>query len=335
MTHIAAFLPNWIGDVAMCTPALRALAHRFQDGILTVVGRQTACELVRGLPWIRREKVIPSQPNVVQMASIAHELRQCAEDLAVIFPHSFRSALLAWLTRSRRRLGYARDRRKPLLTDPVEPPMENGQVRPIYMADEYLHLVGQLGCKDDGAGLELVADSQTVESVIARLPEDRPLVGIAPGATFGPSKRWPIDRFARVADLLHERAGARSVVLCGPDERDLRETLLAKARTRLVCCDDGNPTIAMLKATVSQLDLLICNDSGPRHVAVAFGVPTVCIMGPTSPRYSEGPYERGKVLRVDVDCGPCQKPTCVTDHRCMTQILPEHVVEAVLNSLPR
>ena len=79
---------------------------------------------------------------------------------------------------------------------------------------------------------------------------------------------------------------------------------------------------------ISQLDLLIANDSGPRHVAVAFHVPTVCIMGPTSPRYTEGPYERGKVLRVDVDCGPCQKPVCETDHRCMTRIAVEHVVAA-------
>ena len=93
--------------------------------------------------------------------------------------------------------------------------------------------------------------------------------------------------------------------------------------------------MALLKATISQLDLLIGNDSGTRHVAVAFGVPTICIMGPTSPVYSEGPYERGQVLRVDVDCGPCQKPICETDHRCMTQITPDTVVQAAMAFLPK
>ena len=71
-------------------------------------------------------------------------------------------------------------------------------------------------------------------------------------------------------------------------------------------CDDGSPSIAGLKAVISLLDALVCNDSGPRHVAVAFGVPTVCVMGPTAPVYSCGSYERGELVRIDVDCGPCQ-----------------------------
>ena len=89
-----------------------------------------------------------------------------------------------------------------------------------------------------------------------------------------------------------------------------------------------------LKASIAALDLLVCNDSGTRHVAVAFHVPTVCIMGPTAPVYSEGPFERGEVIRIDVDCGPCQKPVCTTDHRCMTGIPVERVVLSALKVLP-
>jgi ADP-heptose:LPS heptosyltransferase len=123
------------------------------------------------------------------------------------------------------------------------------------------------------------------------------------------------------------------VLLTGPGEENLAETIAATARTPLTRCDDGVPTIDTLKATVSILNLLICNDSGSRHIAVAFRVPTVCIMGPTSPCYSEGPYERGEVIRVDVDCGPCQKPECDTDHRCMTEIQPEQVASSVVRLL--
>ena len=118
------------------------------------------------------------------------------------------------------------------------------------------------------------------------------------------------------------------------DVSSLDEVMKA-AKHPLTVCDEGSPTIASLKATVSVLDLLVSNDSGPRHVAVAFNKPVICIMGPTAPVYTEGPYERGRVLRVDVDCGPCQKPVCATDHRCMLNIGPDNVLEAALEYLPK
>ena len=252
----------------------------------------------------------------------------------MVFPHSFRAALTARFSGARRRIGYARDRRAFLLTHALPPETENGEIRPIYMAKEYLHLVAHLGCEDDGAGLALCTDPQSLASVCEHIPSgDGPLVGIAPGASFGPSKRWPPDRFAEVADQLRERLEARCVLLTGPDEVDIRDAVRAAAASSLLSCDAGNPTVDTLKATVSLLDLLICNDSGPRHVAVAFGIPTVCVMGSTSPAFTSGPYERGEVLRVDVDCGPCQKPECDTDHRCMTEISADRVVEAAMRVL--
>ncbi|MEX2015073.1 MAG: glycosyltransferase family 9 protein, partial [Candidatus Hydrogenedentales bacterium] len=157
--------------------------------------------------------------------------------------------------------------------------------------------------------------------------DGRPLIGIAPGAAWGPSKRWPAERYAAVADRLHDEYDACCILLTGPGEEETRAAVQKAARHPLLEIDSGKPTIATLKAAVSLLDVLVCNDSGPRHVAIAFNVPTVCIMGPTRPIYSTGPYERGALLRVDVDCGPCQRPTCRTDHRCMTRITPETVAE--------
>ncbi len=162
-----------------------------------------------------------------------------------------------------------------------------------------------------------------------------PFVGIAPGAAYGPSKRWPVERFAEVADWLTEEAGAQCVLLTGPGEEDTRDAILEAARQPLLVCDEGRPTVDTLKAAVSLLQLLICNDSGPRHVAIGLNVPTICIMGPTKPVYTEGPYEKGRVLRVDVDCGPCQKRICKTDHRCMTRITPDAVIDAALAYLPK
>ena len=332
-SKILVLVPNWLGDVAMCTPALRVLHRRFPDAAITVAGSEAACELLRGLPWLSKLVPFDTRSGLFGLMRIARRLRPHARDLAVIFPHSFRAALLARLTESQRRIGSDCGGRAFLLTDRIPPHRENGLIVPVYMVTEYVGLLKDLDCEDDGYGPELRADTDAVAAVQARFPGTGPRVGIAPGTAFGPSKRWLPERFAAVADQLAERLNAQCVLLTGPGEEAIRDAVTSSAKTKLISCDDGAPSIKMTKAAISQLDALVCNDSGPRHIAVAFHVPTVCIMGSTSPRYSQGPYERGKVLRVDVDCGPCQKPECETDHHCMTQISVEQVVDAAIEVL--
>ncbi len=314
----------------MCTPALRALHTRFPQARLTVAARKGVSDLLRDLPGVADCVVLPARPGIGAIMRLGRLLRPAARDLCVVFPHSFRSALLARCTGARQRVGYARDGRTWLLTNAPEPHRENGDTVPIYMAYEYLQLLECLGCKDDDQGLELAADTESAEAVGQKLNGAHPVVGIAPGAAFGPSKQWPAERFAAVADALVAQAGAACVLITGPGEEALRHQVKSTTRAPFVKGLGDAGGIERLKATISQLDVLIGNDSGPRHVAIAFGKPVICIMGPTSPRYSESPWERGKVIRIDVDCGPCQKPTCTTDHRCMTGIPPESVVRAAL-----
>ena len=330
---ILALLPNWLGDAAMSTPALRALHNRFPQAQITVAGHPATLQLLAGLPFHTNSIILPPRPGIGATLRDACRLRPHARDLAVVFPHSFRSALLARLAGSRRRIGYARDRRSFLLTDPVPPHRENGKIIPVYMAREYVDLLAPLGCTDDALGLQLATDPAAVNALKPRFEPDRLHVGIAPGAAFGPSKLWPADRFAQIADALAERINAQCALLTGPGEQTTRDAVLRAAKTSFVPLDGAGNGIETLKAAVSLLDLLICNDSGARHVAVAFHVPTICIMGPTSPAYSNGPYERGQVIRIDVDCGPCQKPVCTTDHRCMTQITTQSVIQPALEIL--
>ncbi len=332
--RILALVPNWIGDAVMCTPALRTIHRRFPHAKLTVAGRAPIIELLRGLPYIHDTQVLPKRPGLAAMVRIGWKLRPAARDLAVVFPHSLRAAAQARLAGSRRIMGYARNSRSWLLTDKVAPNLVNGRIEPVYMVWEYLDLLAPLGCEYDGFGMELRADPMAVARVKEYLVGEGPFVGIAPGAAFGSSKRWPVERFAAVVDRLAE-TGAQCVLLTGPGEEDTRDAIRKLVKRELIVCDEGRPTVDTLKATASLMKLLVCNDSGPRHVAMAMGVPAVCIMGPTKPVYTEGPYETGRVLRVEVDCGPCQKPVCATDHRCMTRISPETVVEAAMAYLPK
>lgn len=331
-SDILVLAPNWIGDAAMCTPAIRALHRRFPTAAITVAGRGSVCELLDCLPGVVRTVALP-KGGAVGMVKAAARLRPYARDLAVVFPHSFRAALLAWMAGARVRVGYDRNRRGFLLTHKVEPHREDGVIRPVYMTTEYIHLVTSLGCEDDGRGLELRLAPAPIKHAQTFLGERCPRIGIAPGAAFGPSKLWPAERYAHVADALIEKTGGTCVMLTGPGEESTRDAVLAAAKRNIMTPNAELKGIEGLKAIVSQLDLMICNDSGTRHVAVAFDVPTVCIMGPTSARYSTGPYERGRVLRIDVSCGPCQKPVCETDHRCMTGISEKIVLQTALDVL--
>ena len=323
-------LPNWIGDVAMCTPAIRALYRRFPHASIIAIGKKACCDLVQGLPYIAETYPLPPRPTLRAMVYHARRLARYKPALAVVFPHSFRAALFAWMTGARQRIGYDRGGRAWLLTHRVAPYREDGQIVPIYMTKEYYGLVAALGCSEDEHGLELCATEEARRDVAAQIGERTPgvpIIGFAPGAAFGPSKRWLPERYAQVADALAETLNARCVLITGPGEEETRDAVLKAARTPLILYDAGKPSVEKLKAVIAQLDLLIGNDSGPRHIAVAFKVPVVCVMGSTSPRYSEGPYELGCVVRVnDVPCSPCQKPVCeLGHHACMTHIQADDV----------
>ncbi len=328
--HIVVLAPNWLGDAVMATPVFRLLKRQFPQSLVTVAGRESVCRLLDGLSSIDRFQPFPAQPSLAAMWRIARELRRQdgPPDCAVVLPHSFRAALLARLAGAKRRLGYDRGGRRWLLSDAPPPHRENGRITPIYMTDEYVGLLRTVGCEDDGQGLELHADPRLADELRRRWAGPGPLIGLAPGAAFGPSKRWPAERYAAVADALAAQWGARCVLLTGPGEEDTRDAVHKAAATTLMEPDIPGEGVAKLKAAISILDLFIGNDSGPRHVAVAFGAPVVCIMGPTKPAYSVGPYEHGRVLRTPVYCGPCQQPVCHTDHRCMTRIRVEDVLGA-------
>ncbi len=328
MRHILIFLPNWLGDVVMATPALRALRQRYPDAHITVAGKSACCDLLAGIPTVDAFVPLPNRPGLLSTFSLARVLADPKPDLAVIMPNSFRTAWLAWLTGARYRIGFARGGRGVLLSKALARHREGGKRVPRYTALEYLALAEALGAADDGAGLELAATAEEQDAVKEFLDPARPVVGFAPGAAFGPSKQWLPARFAAVADALAADCNAQCVLLTGPGEEQTRDEVLAAAKSPLIICHEGRPSIERLKATLSQVDLLIGNDSGPRHIAIAFKKPVVCIMGSTSPRYTDSPWEAGEVIRVDVDCGPCQKPHCTTDHRCMTGISVARVVEA-------
>jgi heptosyltransferase-2 len=334
--NLAIFLPGWIGDVVMATPALRALRTHFRTAHLIGVMKPYVAGVLEGGDWF--DEWLPANDGSWSrgILATAARLRRRQVDWAVLFPNSFRSALTAWLGGFRRRVGYARYGRSPLLTDSLDPVRDSaGRLVPSPVLDAYNRLAERVGCPPPGHRMELfttATDERAADRIwertgLHRCPE---VVCLNPGAAFGSAKYWPAEYFAELARQLASRRGSGVLVLCGPTERELARSIAAEAAHPSIhsLADHGPLSLGLTKACVRRADLLITTDSGPRHFAAAFGRPVVTLFGPTHVAWTETHYGLAIHLQKKVECGPCQRRVCPLDHRCMKRLLPAEVFAA-------
>ncbi len=341
--------PNGVGDVVMATPSFRCIRENFGDSHITLLIKKNFSRIISGSPWF--DEVIELEPlrkkntyrffplpqkvfngSIKGYLSLIRRLRQERFDVGLLFPNSFSSAFTVWLSGVKKRVGYSRDARSLLLTDSIDRLSENGRFRPTYMADYYLRLCTQIGCKVNSKELELFitgASEDVANKLFKKYNIDKkPFILINPGASYGSSKCWTAEGFARTADMLMDIIDCNIVLTCGPGETRLADEIEKFSKKSLINLSKESISLDILKVLVKRCTLLLTVDSGPRHFAVALKRPVVVLMGPTDPRYTESEYEIGNVIREDVDCSPCHLKTCPTDHRCMTMISPEKVTQA-------
>jgi heptosyltransferase-2 len=343
--RIVVFCPNLIGDTVMATPTLRALRQAFADATIDAVIKPGVFPTLDGCPWLDHRILFDPRAEQARhrTPALLAYLRSNHYDLAVLLPNSFRSALLAWLGRCRRRVGYARGGRGWLLTDRLAPPRDpRGRYVPVPAVDYYLKLARHLGCRIDSTRLELFttdADEQAADRVwdALGLPADGPVVCLNTGGAFGPAKSWPVEHFAGLARKLAAEAAVDCLVLCGPQEREAARAIVARANhPRVVSLAQQTLGIGLSKACVRRSALLITTDSGPRHFAAAFGVPVVSLFGPTHIAWTRTYHPHALHLQQPVPCGPCQKGVCREGHhRCMVELDPDRVYAAALRLLGR
>lgn len=336
MTRVAVFLPNWIGDVVMATPAVRALRGHFPDAELVAVCKPYVSDTLAGSPWFAHTVPFDGKGRPEhRLWAAAKQLRALNADTAVLFPNSLRAAVAARLGGCRTVVGFGRYFRDVLLTKRIYPARDaKGKPKPVPAIDDYNRVVRLLGVPDPGHRMELFStpvDESAADAAWNRLKLHRfgSVVGLNPGGAFGSSKHWPTDHFAELARTLADR-GAGVLVLCGPSERATATEIVAKAaRPAVVSLADEPLSIGLTKAVVRRLTLLVTTDSGPRHFAAAFGVPVVTLFGPTHIGWTETYFDRAVHVQKPVPCGPCQLRVCPLDHRCMTTLTPQDVLQAM------
>ncbi|MBH0205140.1 MAG: lipopolysaccharide heptosyltransferase II [Nitrospira sp.] len=335
--------PNWIGDAVMCEPALRGLRSLFPRAEVTLLAKAAVAELFIGYPGVDRIVVYNDRDVHAGLAgkwTLAGTLRRHQFDLAVLFQNAFEAAFLTWLAGITRRYGYATDGRVFFLTDPVAVP---DRATLIHQVEYYWNLLKPLGLAGEPSAPALVisaGEERTMESKLALAgigPADV-VIGVNPGSTYGSAKRWLPERFAEVARRLIDRVRkdegkeAAVMILGAKGEEPLGKSIAALVEARSVVLS-GTTTIRELMAATKRCRLLLTNDTGPMHIAAAFGVPVVAVFGPTDWRTTSPYGQEQSIVREPVDCAPCLLRECPIDHRCMTRVSVERVYEAGLSSL--
>ena len=342
-TRVVIRTPNALGDTVMSTPAIRRIAEVVPPANLTLVGVPVSIETLAGNPWAGESIVYDrrgAHRGALGFWRFSRGLAECAFDLAVIFPNSFSSALMFSLAHVAGRIGYRKEGRGVLLTEGLKRPQdEQGKFAPRYTGEYFGALTDLLG------GLppirmwpELHIDEQGEAECRAwmrasGLAQGERFFIVAPGAAFGPSKVWLPERYAQVSDELARARGARCLVSYGPGEEDIAGAV--KTRLAIPPLPDARLSLRGLKSLYARAAFVLTNDTGPRHLAVAFGIPHITIMGPNDPAYTYLPGEPGEVMRETVECSPCQLKVCPRAEKiCMTQLSVERVLAACLRHFP-
>ena len=327
--NLLLVMPTWVGDCVMATPTLRAVRARFPAAKLSALVRRNCKPLLVGLTSVDR---VLSYPPKLGLMKLAGRLKRGGFDAAILLPNSFKAALLAKTAGIPRRIGYDRDGRGFLLTDKLLPQKNLGKFVPVPTLRYYLGLAGYLGADASDGRMELAVtdgDRRAAGRVLAAAgvtkDSPRPWILLNPGAQYGAAKLWLPEYFAAVADRFAGDRGATVLVSAAPGERPIVEAIRRHAKVPFVDLSAHGMTLGALKAVCAGVDLVLTNDTGPRHVAAAVGTRVATLFGPTDPRWTTLDYPREIELMEKVFCGPCQLKTCPLDHRCMTRLTPERV----------
>jgi len=329
-----------IGEAIMATPTFRALRELFPEARITMLTGRAAYPVVELSP--RFDKVLAAdeavflKPKPAELLSLVKELRRERYDLVVSLHHAWQFGVFAALTGARRRVGF--DRRREGFAYSTRVKLEPGR----HQVNEYFDLAKALGTTGEPGPLEIYTDGSDelyAYETMERLKEaGKRAALVAPGGgvnpkTKMPEKRWPVERYAALIEML---APDFAVALVGgPGDEEAGAAVAGKLKaevTNLI----GRTTLRELYALLTRADLFVGNDSAPMHLAAAAGAPTVAAFGPTDPTLN-GPWsDRARVITRETDCAPCYRdgyfPEC-SDRRCLENVSAAEIYAGVMEFL--
>ena len=328
-----------IGDVVLSLGFLDALRSAFPDARITWVVEEAASQIVLDHPaldrvivsrrkrWTRDFKHGRIRSALRDISVFWEELRHEKYDVVVDLQGLFKSGILTFFSRGRRKIGFhgTRELSWVFLNErlPAYDPDRHAAMR-------YLDVAKYLGADVEPPRVFFPVRENAAQEA-RRLVENvrRPLAAVNPGAKW-PTKLWPVQNWQELCSILTDEFGLGVVLTGSPDETEENKRIADSAPG--VVDLTGRTGLKVLAEIFRQCDLVISPDTGPMHLAAAVETPVVALFGPTAP-WRTGPFGPGHmVLRTGEDCSPCFKKSC-PDVRCMTDLKPKVVAEIVAGKL--
>lgn len=309
-------LPNWLGDVVMALPVLRAIRAARPDFEFTLIGKAAFQPLVDRLGVADHFVALPERDAGYFKAFYA--MRRAYPDTYLLLTNSFRSDLEAFLTRCTQRFGMIRPgKRRPLLTDPYHLPAEIDETQ--------LHQTAVWEQMAQRYGLEAPLDySPVVVADVQRVPQR---IGLICGTENAPEKRWPVAHWRTLVEQLIAANPQVDIVLYGtPADRTITDAVCAGFAPEQVRNLAGQTNLAQFCDELSACAVVCCNDTGGMHLANMLGTPVVAVFGPTNPVRTGPIFSTPHTILQPAGCP-------ATGGLAIDQVAPERVCAEVLKHL--
>jgi len=321
--------PSWIGDAVLSHPLIARLKEADREGRVDVLAPSWTLAVYRRMPGVDSALALPFGHGDLRLGARRAFARTLPEyDRAVVLPNTWKSALVPWHAGIARRTGYRGEMRYGLLND-LRVLDEKALPR---LVDRYAALAQPAGetLRRPVPEPRLVVDDAARRATLAKLglSADRPVAAFAPGAEYGPAKRWPARHFASLARTLAARGW--QVWLLG-SAKDTDATREIEALAPGACVDlAGRTSLDEAIDLLASAAHVVTNDSGLMHVAAALDRPTAAIFGSSSPAFTPPLSARARVISLHLDCSPCFERVCPLGHTdCLEKLEPAKVLEAL------
>jgi lipopolysaccharide heptosyltransferase I len=320
ISRILVVKPSSLGDIIHSLPFLNALRGRFRGAKIHWVVARGLDGLLEGHPMIDRlliinkdqwRKISRANETAGELKKLFSELRREKYDLVVDLQGLLRSGLITLATGARIRVGFkeAREGSTLFYTHRVR------DGRDIHAVDRYMKLAASLGCNTSNIMFPLLTEPCS--------PGFNEYAVLAPGARWS-TKMWPPESFGTLASLLP----LKSVVIGSSADKEVSDMVVGKSEGKAVSLS-GRTNLRELAGLIKNARFMVCNDTGPMHIAAALNVPVFAVFGPTNPART-GPYGNiHTIIREDLDCSPCYRRKC-NDLRCMNGISADKVFNIII-----
>ncbi|MDF1760978.1 MAG: lipopolysaccharide heptosyltransferase II [Coxiellaceae bacterium] len=325
--------PAWVGDMVMAQSLFKLIKQRQPEAQIDVLAPAWSQPLLERMPEVHRGIVSPlghGEFDLKTRKSLGRSLRDQGYTQSIMCTNSWKSALVPYFAKIPKRTSWRGEWRYGLLNDVRT---FDKQEYPL-MVQRFMMLAfpkGEEQVVEKVPVPKLICQPETVQAALQKYQldtMDTPVLAICPGAEFGPSKRWPENYYAEVANKRLEQGW--QVWIFG-SKKDQEVASVIQQQTQQRCIDlTGKTTLPEAIDLMSQADAVVSNDSGLMHIAAALSKPLVVPYGSSSPDFTPPLSEQVKILRLGLDCSPCFKRECPLQHqRCMKELSPKKVLEAL------